>query len=566
MIMNLIYFILAGLGLTFIVFIHELGHYIVARRNGMKVEVFSIGFGKPLLKWKVGDVEWRFCLILFGGYVKIAGFDREKDTDPYQVEGGFYRSSPWKRIKVIAMGPIVNIVFAFFVFSTIWILGGRSQSFSDHTKIIGWVDPQSELFQKGVRPGDEIDRIDGHAFRGFKDLLYSAVLSGDQVTIAGEDINYYTQNKIPFKYSIQSYPDPNYGEQGLKTFGIMQPARFLIYDDMYKVGDNAIAEDSPMKHSGIQRGDRIVWMNGELIFSIQQLNHILNQQDALISFIRDDQMLTARISKFKVRDLRIAPSDLQELGDWQHELNLKGETKDLYFIPYDISSNGVVKQHFNFIDDDLNETNPAHQSLYSNQVILKKGDRIVAIDGTPISTGYDVLSQLQHKVVRIIVQRNASYPPLLWKNEDQSFVDSLQYKDLARLSASVGLKDGLSQIGDLYLLKPIRPLKQSEFNFPADYAQNYQAYLQQYEQKINAIKDPTQRKVALKQFDLYKQQLMLGIALTDRQVIYNPNPFAMMGDVISDSYRTFVGLFTGHLNPKWLTGPVGFVQALHHGW
>ena len=69
---SLLYIVLALLGLTFLVLIHELGHYIVAKRQGMKIETFSIGFGKPFVSWMRKGVKWQICFILVGGYVKIA--------------------------------------------------------------------------------------------------------------------------------------------------------------------------------------------------------------------------------------------------------------------------------------------------------------------------------------------------------------------------------------------------------------------------------------------------------------------------------------------------------------
>ena len=119
---SLLYIILAGLGLSLIVFIHELGHFIMARRAGMRVEVFSIGFGKPIFSWMHKGVKWKVCFLLFGGYVKIAGMERENDLEPHEIKDGFYCSTPLNRIKVAFMGPLVNIFFAFFlIFSTLYL-------------------------------------------------------------------------------------------------------------------------------------------------------------------------------------------------------------------------------------------------------------------------------------------------------------------------------------------------------------------------------------------------------------------------------------------------------------
>src|ERR1700720_3096977 len=112
MIVNLIYILLAIFGLSILIFIHELGHYFMARRLGMRVETFSIGFGKPIYSWMRDGVRWQIGWLLFGGYVKIAGMDTSDQRDLYAVEDGFFGKRPLDRIKVAFMGPFVNIVFA----------------------------------------------------------------------------------------------------------------------------------------------------------------------------------------------------------------------------------------------------------------------------------------------------------------------------------------------------------------------------------------------------------------------------------------------------------------------
>src|SRR5438132_112941 len=104
---SLFYVVLAVLGLSFLIFIHELGHFWMARRVGMRVETFAIGFGKPIFSWIRDGVKWQIGWLPFGGYVKIAGTETEEGNDPFSVADGFYGKSPWDRIKVAIMGPLV---------------------------------------------------------------------------------------------------------------------------------------------------------------------------------------------------------------------------------------------------------------------------------------------------------------------------------------------------------------------------------------------------------------------------------------------------------------------------
>src|ERR1700730_4235279 len=96
---NLLHIFFAILGLSFLIFIHELGHYWMARRLGMRVEVFSIGFGTPIYSWERDGVRWQIGWLLFGGYVKIAGMETGEQQDPYAIKDGFFGKKPLDRIK-----------------------------------------------------------------------------------------------------------------------------------------------------------------------------------------------------------------------------------------------------------------------------------------------------------------------------------------------------------------------------------------------------------------------------------------------------------------------------------
>ena len=190
--LTILYVILALLGLSFLVFIHELGHYFVARKEGMRVEVFSIGLGKPLLSWMHKGVKWQLCPLLVGGYVRIAGMEKEGDLEPHEVPEGFYSKKPWARIKVALAGPIINLIFAIIVFSIIWLLGGREKPFHQFTHLIGFIEPQSELYQKGVRSGDELLEYNGKYINNFDDLKFAYLANGGPAEVEGNKINYFT--------------------------------------------------------------------------------------------------------------------------------------------------------------------------------------------------------------------------------------------------------------------------------------------------------------------------------------------------------------------------------------
>ena len=302
MILSLLYVVLAIFGLSVLIFFHELGHYFMARRVGMRVETFAIGFGKPIYSWERKGVKWQIGWLLFGGYVKIAGQDSDDTRNPYDIPDSFFGKPPIDRIKVAFAGPFVNLVLAFLFFTAIWATGGREKNFAEFTAKIGWVDPQSELYANGLRPGDEIESYNDNPFNSAKDHLYVPMTSSGEVDLKGKQVDYVTHQKTPFAYKVKTYPHPNVIEKGIVTTGVLGSANYIFYDKLPKGQENPLPEGSPMLQSGIQYGDRIIWVDGDLIFSSQQLDHLLNDDRVLVSIFRDGNRLLMRIPKVPVQE------------------------------------------------------------------------------------------------------------------------------------------------------------------------------------------------------------------------------------------------------------------------
>ncbi len=535
--MNIIYLILAIFGLGFLVFIHELGHYFMAIYRGMKVEVFSIGFGKPIHTWHKDGVEWRLCMLPFGGYVRIAGMEKKGNVDPRLVPQGFYSKGPMARVQVALAGPIVNIIFSLLAFSCIWFLGGRLKPFSTFTQMVGWVDETSSLQENNLRPGDVIAQYGDQEFHGYTDLLYANILKTGKAPLSGYHVNYLDGTKIPYKFVF----DP---QKELRDLG---PASYLIYD--YAI------EDSPV--IGLEKQDRIVWVNGELVFSQPHLSRILNDSTVLLSVMRDGRYQNVTVPRVYVRDMRLASEDVGELDDWRHIARLETRVHDLYFIPYHISSQGVVEGVLSYLDEKAELATPIG--------LLETGDKIVAIDGVAVSSAPEIISNVQTKRALIIVQRGLqAFSPPLWENEDRMFYEGVSMEALQTLVHSIGQVGSKSDAGTLRLLPPIALKKRADFI--VSQTESVQNRVQSEREQIESIKDPKQRAAALSLFEKQRQKFMLGIQLQDRLVVYNPGPFALFAGVCKDTARTLTALITGNLNPKWMSGPIGIVQVIHYSW
>lgn len=565
-----IYFILAFIALGFLIFIHELGHYFMARHVGMKVEAFGIGFGKSVYTWHRDGVEWRLNWLPFGGYVKIAGMELKKGEDPYAIPGGFFTKSPWDRIKVALAGPVVNLVFAFLAFTLIWAVGGREKPFSDYTKIIGWVDPKSELYAEGIRPGDEIISFNGVPYHSSKDLLYAPMTSNGDLEVRGYLINYKTGKKEPFDTKIKPYPHPLSLSEDILTSGILQPANQLIYrpSALSKL-DKKFAESIEKNIGGIEEGDRIIWVDGERVFSNQQLRNILNSGLALLTIKRGDKVMLRRVPRVKIDELRLNSEVKNELADYQYESGLTGiKIRSLYTIPYDLTHDGVVERRLPFIDREEGEEMFPEHPYSATENPLQKGDRIIAVDGIPVKFAYQLFYQLQQNKVNVVVLRNPKLTESVsWKKADAQFEKLVNMSNLAKIASSIGTSSPIKQSGDLVLLNPIIPKKRVDLlTNPKDQAE-FKARLQETKKQIEEMENVEQREKAKHQLELEKNEVILGlVGIQDQEVSYHPNPFSTFANVTTEMWHTLEALFTGSLSPKWLSGPVGIIQVVQKSW
>lgn len=564
MIFSILYIVLAALGLGFLIFIHELGHYWMARREKMTVEVFSIGFGKPLYTWEHQGVKWQLCMLPFGGYVKIAGMEKKGALEPYEIADGFYGKKPLARIKVALLGPLVNIAFAFVAFCLLFMVGGRLKPFSEFTHLIGWVDPASSLYQADVRPGDQILTVNEKPLFQFQDLLYAAVLDDGPLKLTGMEVNYFSGEKKPFVYDFPFTKDTPTTERIHGIWGSMGPASYLVYNR--KPSPSGLSSGSPIDESGIAYGDRILWVDGDIVFSREQLVATVNQSKTLLTVKRNDQLIVVKAPRLKVSDLRINLAQKTELEDWQHEAQLKAKFSDLFFIPYNLTVNGTVENALSYLNEEALEqvSEAVHRSAL--EIPLEPGDQIVAVDGTPVTSSYALLKQLQTRVVQIIVKKEDLSQPLSWKDADRAFVSDIKWEDLNQMVQSIGTASPVKELNQLKMLSPIIPKPRSEFPFPEDVKTRYAKGFEQQRASIEKIEDPEQREMALKYLEDAENQLMLGIIPIDRQVVYNPSPVALFTTVFRETWRTLLALFSGSVSPKYMQGPVGIVQVMQHSW
>ena len=151
-----------------LIIIHEWGHFIVAKRNGVKVERFSIGFGPKIFGITRGDTEYKVSLLPLGGYVKMAGMaDENMDTQAIKGEPWEFNSKTvWQRLKIVSAGPVMNFVLALVIFIAVYMVGVPVM-----TNKIGEVKEGFPAAAAQLQTGDQIVAIDGAPVKNWNELV-----------------------------------------------------------------------------------------------------------------------------------------------------------------------------------------------------------------------------------------------------------------------------------------------------------------------------------------------------------------------------------------------------------
>lgn len=278
---NLLFFIITlGVLVTF----HEYGHFWVARRNGIKVLRFSIGFGKPLLKWHDRQgTEYVLAAIPLGGYVRMLD-KRVDDVAPEQADQEFTGKSVWRRIAVVAAGPAANIILAVVAFWIVFMLGIPSAR-----PMIEDITEGSIAASAGMQPEQRILQIDGKETPDWSSVNLALVrhIGDDQLTITtgtaqGDPISHY-------QLDLQNWQFDPEQESPIRSLGF-KPFVPKTHTDIASV-ESASAADK----LGLKQGDHIVRINGQDIAHWQQLVSIIRQhpnEQVNIEVLRNQQQLT----------------------------------------------------------------------------------------------------------------------------------------------------------------------------------------------------------------------------------------------------------------------------------
>jgi regulator of sigma E protease len=267
-----------GVILGFMILIHEFGHYAAAKLLGVRVEVFSIGFGKRLLGFRRGDTDYRIAAIPLGGYVKMSG---ENPMDERSGDPGEFMSHPrWHRFIIAIAGPAMNILFAVGLLTCVYMVRYEYPAVLDEPAVIGWVLQDTPAAKAGVQVGDRIVRIDGIQNPTWEQVIPREALNPNQPL----DVTLERGGQLLNKTIVPEAYGPN--QMGSAGWAPKEPS-FPITD--------LDPPGMPAEKAGMKLGDEIVSVDGQPIVGLEAMIESLKRtKDKPIQMTvkRNGQILT----------------------------------------------------------------------------------------------------------------------------------------------------------------------------------------------------------------------------------------------------------------------------------
>src|SRR5208282_484890 len=242
-----------GIVLGFMILIHEFGHFAVAKYFGVRVKVFSIGFGKRLLGFTKGETDYRISAIPLGGYVKMSG---ENPMDERTGDPGEFLSHPrWQRFLIALAGPAMNIMLAIALLTGVYMVRYEYPAVLDEMARIGWVNPNTPADKAGIQRGDKIVRVEDIENPNWEQVDVKCALSPNQPLKFGIEHD----GKVTEKVLVPEPFGPNqYGVMGW----VPQESSVTL---------TTVEAGMPAQKAGIRVGDQILTANGDEIPAVQAL-------------------------------------------------------------------------------------------------------------------------------------------------------------------------------------------------------------------------------------------------------------------------------------------------------
>jgi regulator of sigma E protease len=253
--------------LGIMVLVHEFGHFAVAKLCGVRVEVFSLGFGTRLFGVKYGETDYRISALPLGGYVKMSGETPGSETtgDP----GEFSAHPRWQRVLIALAGPVANFILAFVLMAGLYTMHNEVEQFQSQPAVLDVVPPNSSAGRAGLQTGDRIIRFDDKKNPTWETLMDRALLDANTTvpitverTVNGQTKQFSTELLLA---------DPSHGEDfEIESLGLLPKQQ----DGPVMVAD--VVSGNPASKAGLQAGDGLVAVDGQEVHSVAAIIAILD--------------------------------------------------------------------------------------------------------------------------------------------------------------------------------------------------------------------------------------------------------------------------------------------------
>ena len=412
--------IAVAIGLGVMVLVHEWGHFVIARLFGVRVEVFSIGFGPRLFGVRRGPTDYRLSALPLGGYVRMAGDNpaEERRGDPDE----FLSKPRWQRVLIALAGPTTNFLMAVILTAALFMHGGEQPSYADKPVVVAGVVKDSPAQKAGIQPGDHIV-----SFGGVKDPTWDRVALELALSAPG--------HSVPVTIERDGRLITASVTSELQPFAVIgYPAEPVI------VG--SVAHGSPAERGGLQDGDVIVAADGQHLTAPPQFSEVVQQSGGnpvSLDVLRNGQPL-----KLELRPIWGDPGD--GTVRWQIGITFKFQTSPRR---YSLPQSAVKATQFHIVL--ANKLVYLVGELFTGKVSLKQVQGplgIVQESSRAAKRGFGDLLSLMALVSLNLAILNLLPIPIL----DGGHILMLGIEGLLRRDLSLKIKERFVTVGMVFLL------------------------------------------------------------------------------------------------------------------
>jgi regulator of sigma E protease len=238
--------------LGILIFIHELGHFVVAKLSGVGVEKFSLGFGPRIFWFTRGETEYRLSLLPFGGYVKMMGESPDEEVPEEDKLKSFSHKPISRRAAIVAAGSFMNIVLALVLFPLIFMVGISVPAHLEMPPVVGYVTPDSPAHTVGIKKGDIIESVNGRPVGKWEDLVIAVALEPER-----DMVFKLRRGTETFDATVIDTDEP---------MGLYAPMSAIVGE---------VSGGAPAEEAGLKAGDRILDIDG------REIDHWAALRDAI---------------------------------------------------------------------------------------------------------------------------------------------------------------------------------------------------------------------------------------------------------------------------------------------